>query len=120
MAAMERAEQSVLGPRTARLVARARVIPVEAWITLAVVAAAVIFTFFQLQPRLLLSNTTPAGGDTGAHVWGPDFLRHHVLPHFRLTGWAPSWYAGFPAYVFYFPLPALLIAFLSFVLPSGT
>jgi len=84
-----------------------------------VVGAAVIFTLFQLQPRLLVTNSTPAGGDTGAHVWGPDFLRNHVLPHFRLTGWAPSWYAGFPAYVFYFPLPALTIAVLSFVLPYG-
>ncbi|MDQ6838810.1 MAG: hypothetical protein M3137_10890, partial [Actinomycetota bacterium] len=119
MAAMERAQQSLLAQRTAGVQARVREIPIEAWITLAVVAAAVIFTFFQLQPSLLLTNTTPAGGDTGAHVWGPDFLRHHVLPHFRLTGWAPSWYAGFPAYVFYFPLPALVIAFLSFLLPYG-
>jgi len=119
MAAMERARQSVLAQRAAGVRARAAEVPIEAWVTVAVVAAAVIFTFFQLQPRLLLTNTTPAGGDTGAHVWGPDFLRHHVLPHFRLTGWAPSWYAGFPAYVFYFPLPALLIAFLSFVLPYG-
>ncbi|MDQ6797789.1 MAG: hypothetical protein M3011_07185 [Actinomycetota bacterium] len=116
---MERTEESVLAPRRASLRERSQEVSIETWITLAVVAAAVIFTFFQLQPRLLLTNSTPAGGDTGAHVWGPDFLRHHVLPHFRLTGWAPSWYAGFPAYVFYFPLPALLIAFLSFVLPYG-
>jgi len=116
---MERTEESVLARRRARLQLRSREISVETWITLGVVAAAIIFTLFQLQPRLLVTNSTPAGGDTGAHVWGPDFLRHHVLPHFRLTGWAPSWYAGFPAYVFYFPLPALLIAFLSFILPYG-
>jgi hypothetical protein len=110
-------------PGPARLVARAgervRDVSIEAWITLVVVTAAVLFTLFQLQPHLLVTNSTPAGGDTGAHVWGPDFLRHHVLPHFRLTGWAPSWYAGFPAYVFYFPLPAFTIALLSFVLPYG-
>ncbi len=119
MAVMERTEESVPATRRASLRSRSQAVSIEAWITLAVVAAAVIFTLFQLQPRLLVSNSTPAGGDTGAHVWGPDYLRHHVLPHFRLTGWAPSWYAGFPAYVFYFPLPALLIAFLSFVLPYG-
>jgi len=103
----------------ARLRSRLGEVPIEAWVTLAVVAAAVVFTLFQLQPRLLVTNSTPAGGDTGAHVWGPDFLRYHVLPHFRLTGWAPAWYAGFPAYVFYFPLPALLIVALSFILPYG-
>ncbi|MBA3266661.1 MAG: hypothetical protein H0T70_00165 [Acidimicrobiia bacterium] len=92
---------------------------VTGWITFGVVAAAVVFTLAQLQPSLLIKNTTPAGGDTGAHVWGPDYLRNHVLTKFRLTGWAPSWYAGFPAYVFYFPLPALLIAFLSFLMPYG-
>ncbi|MGI8776761.1 MAG: hypothetical protein ACR2LJ_05115 [Acidimicrobiales bacterium] len=103
----------------ARVRARLADVPIEAWITLGVVGVAVIFTLFQLQPSLLVTNSTPAGGDTGAHVWGPDFLRNHVLPHFRLTGWAPSWYAGFPAYVFYFPLPALTIAVLSFILPYG-
>jgi hypothetical protein len=46
-------------------------------------------------------------------------MRHHLLPKLRLTGWAPDWYAGFPAYHFYFPLPALMIALLSFVLPYG-
>jgi hypothetical protein len=96
---------------------RSREISPAAWITFAVVAAAVLFTFLQLQPSLLFSRSTPAGGDTGAHVWGPDFLRTHLLNHGRLTGWAPAWYAGFPAYVFYFPAPALLIALLSFVIP---
>ncbi|MGI9032666.1 MAG: 6-pyruvoyl-tetrahydropterin synthase-related protein [Acidimicrobiales bacterium] len=96
---------------------RSRDIPAEAWITVVVLAAAVIFTLMQLQPSLLVSRSTPAGGDTGAHVWGPWFLRHHIFTHLRLTGWAPSWYAGFPAYVFYFPLPAFLIAVASFVLP---
>src|SRR5215210_4736000 len=92
---------------------------VETLITFGVVAAAVIFTFAQLQPGLIFAHTTPAGGDTGSHVWGPDFLRHHLLPKGRLTGWAPDWYSGFPAYQFYFPLPALAIALLSFVLPYG-
>ncbi len=96
---------------------RSRQVSTEGWITLAVVAAAVFFTLMQLQPSLLVAKTTPAGGDTGAHVWGPDFMRHHLLPEGRITGWAHAWYAGFPAYFFYFPLPALLIVVLSFVLP---
>jgi len=92
---------------------------VESLITFGVVAAAVIFVFAQLQPSLLFAHTTPAGGDTGAHVWGPDFLRRHLLPKGRITGWTPDWYSGFPAFTFYFPLPAVMIAFLSFVLPYG-
>ncbi len=90
---------------------------VESTITFGVVAAAALFVFAQLQPNLLFAETTPAGGDTGSHVWGPDYLRDHLLPKGRLYGWAPDWYAGFPAYQFYFPLPALAIALLSFVIP---
>ena len=45
----------------------------------------------------------------GAHVWGPAYLRDHLLPHCRLSGWTPDWYAGFPAYVFYMVVPSLLI-----------
>ena len=38
----------------------------------------------------------PIGGDFGAHVWAPAYLRDHIPPHWRLSGWAPDWYAGFP------------------------
>ena len=92
---------------------------VESMITFGVVAAVVLFVSAQLQPSLLFANTTPSGGDTGAHVWGPAYLRDHLLPKGRITGWTPDWYAGFPAFTFYFPLPALVIAVLSFVLPYG-
>ena len=68
-----------------------------------------LFTVGQLHPDLLFSNTTPTGGDMGAHVWGPAYLRDHLLPHFRLSGWAPDWYAGFPAYQFYMVIPALVV-----------
>ncbi|MEA2717995.1 MAG: hypothetical protein QOI99_2312, partial [Actinomycetota bacterium] len=98
---------------------RATQVSPETLLTFGIVAAAMLFVFLQLQPSLLFANTTPAGGDMGSHVWGPDFMRHHLLPKLRLTGWAPDWYAGFPAYHFYFPLPALMIALLSFVLPYG-
>jgi hypothetical protein len=89
----------------------------ETIVTALVVAAACTFTFVQLQPSHLLSHSTPAGGDMGAHVWQPAYLRDHILTHFRLTGWAPSWYAGFPSLVFYFPLPSFLIVILNVILP---
>jgi hypothetical protein len=88
-------------------------------VTAAVVAASSVFVFVQLSPSLLFADTTPAGGDMGAHVWMPAYLRDHLLPHWRLTGWAPDWYAGFPALQFYFPLPILAIVVADLVLPYG-
>jgi hypothetical protein len=89
----------------------------EIWTSAGVVAACCVFVLFQLQPDLLLRNTTTAGGDTGAHVWWPAYLRDHLLPQGRIAGWAPDWFAGFPAGQFYFPFPTLLIVVLDVVLP---
>ena len=55
----------------------------------------------------------------GAHVWGPAFLRDHLLPNFQLTGWSMDWYAGMPAYRFYMVVPALAIVALDTILPYG-
>jgi hypothetical protein len=89
----------------------------ERWIGFVTTAVASLYVWFTLQPDLLLSNTTANGGDTGAHVWWPAFLRDHILPKWRLSGWAPDWYAGFPAGAFYFPLPSLLVVVLDIFLP---
>lgn len=89
----------------------------EIWTSVAIVGACCVFVLFQLQPDLLLRNTTPTGGDTGAHVWWPAYLRDHLLPQLRIAGWAPDWFAGFPAGQFYFPFPALLIVALDTILP---
>lgn len=91
----------------------------ESWVGAVVVFLCMAFVFSQVHPELILARTTPAGGDMGAHVWGPAYLRDHLLPHGRLTGWTPDWYAGFPAYQFYMLPPALLILLLDIVLPYG-
>src|SRR5919107_166542 len=91
----------------------------EAVATAVVLAAGVALILAALHPDLLLADTTPAGGDMGAHVWGPAFLRDHLLPEGRLTGWAPDWYAGFPAYQFYMVVPSLAILALGVALPYG-
>src|SRR5437763_10930727 len=88
-----------------------------ALVTVLVLAASVLFILSQLQPRLLLANTTTSGGDTGAHVWGPAYLRDHLLPHGRISGWTPDWYDGFPALTYYFPLPSLAIVVLVWLIP---
>jgi hypothetical protein len=83
----------------------------------AVIVTVTLVALWELHPDLLLAATTTTGGDTGAHVALPAFLRSDLLPHFQLTGWDPGWYDGFPVYTFYFPLPGVLAALLSFVIP---
>ena len=111
----ERSPRSLRGRGWLRVV-RA---PAESWIGATVVALCVTFVLLQLHPDLILARTTPAGGDMGSHVWGPAYLRDHLLEHGRLTGWTPDWYAGFPAFQFYMLPPALLVVLLNVVLPYG-
>ena len=68
---------------------------------------------------LVFDDTTPTGGDFGAHVWGPAFLRDHLLPSGWFNGWSMDWYAGMPTYRFYMVLPALAILLVNIVLPYG-
>jgi hypothetical protein len=63
--------------------------------------------------NLILSRTTAAGGDMGSHHYIDTYLRTDLLPHWRITGWAPGWFAGIPMLTFYFPLPYLSIAALT-------
>src|SRR3954453_22129832 len=81
-------------------------------VEIVVVVIAVGFVLGQLGLGNLLKDTTPNGGDMGAHVWGPIFLRDHLLPSGHLSGWTPDWYDGFPAYQFYMVLPALMVVIL--------
>lgn len=106
-------------PWPTRLWQRIREVPAEGWLSLAVVGACVAFVIGQLGGTLLITDTTPAGGDMGAHVWGPAFMRDELLGQWRLTGWSPDWYAGLPAFGFYMVPPMLAIALLSYVLPYG-
>ena len=56
----------------------------------------------------------------GAHVWGPAYLRDHLLPHWQLSGWSMDWYAGLPVYRFYMVVPALaIVACSTSILPYG-
>ena len=88
-----------------------------------IVTTGVMFNVVHLSPfasrDLIFDDTTPTGGDFGAHVWGPAFLRDHLLGSFRLNGWTMDWYGGMPAYRFYMVLPALAILLVDVVLPYG-
>jgi uncharacterized membrane protein len=70
-----------------------------------------------LRPWLIFSLTTTAGGDTGAHHYAVKFMIDNLLPKFRVNGWSNGWFAGMPIIQFYFPLPYLMIALLSKIIP---
>lgn len=87
--------------------------------TIVIVGGAMLFLFATLHPSLIFRNNTPTGGDMGAHVWGPAFLRDNLLSNFKLSGWSMDWYSGLPTYRFYMVVPALFILLLDIVLPYG-
>ncbi|MEE8405930.1 MAG: hypothetical protein V3S32_02145, partial [Acidimicrobiia bacterium] len=83
------------------------------------VAGASLIIFVVMNPWLIFTATTPTGGDMGAHVFGPAYLRDNLLPEGRILGWSNDWFAGFPAFYFYFPLPSLTIVAFDLLLPYG-
>jgi hypothetical protein len=96
------------------------------WIVVAictVMVIAIIDPHTQLWPiwdvhfGWIFRNTTTNGGDMGAHVWMPWFLEHNWFTKFRLSGWAPDWYAGFPVGQYYFPFPSVMVAVLNIAMP---
>lgn len=70
-----------------------------------------------LKPSLLLSPTITAGGDTISHYVAARYLRDYLLPNGKIVGWMPGNFAGYPIFLFYFPLAFLLIAGLSLLVP---
>jgi hypothetical protein len=89
----------------------------QSLVALLVVGGTTAFVVAQLQPNLLFAPTLDVGGDNAAHVVASYYFIHDLLPRFQLSGWDPQWFNGFPLYVFYFPLPALFVAFLSWFAP---
>jgi hypothetical protein len=88
-------------------------------VAIVVVGGATAFLLLTLHPELILRDNTPTGGDMGAHVWGPAYLRDNLLSNFKLMGWSMDWYSGLPVYRFYMVVPALLILFFDIFLPYG-
>ncbi len=76
---------------------------------LVVTLVVTLFVVWNLRPWTWFLDSTPTGGDLGAHVWSPAYLRDVLLPSWRLTGWTGDWYAGFPAFTFYMVLPSLAV-----------
>jgi len=90
------------------------------YLTALIVVGGCTFAVLQvIHLDLVFTNNTPTGGDMGAHVMAPAFLRDHLLPNFQIQGWSNYWYNGFPLYRFYMVVPALMIVLLNVVLPYG-
>ena len=89
------------------------------WPIFLTLAGISLVIFVVMNPWWIVSSTTPTGGDMGAHVLGPAYLRDTLLPEGRILGWSNDWFAGYPAFYFYFPLPSLTIVFLDLFLPYG-
>ncbi|MFB6088624.1 MAG: 6-pyruvoyl-tetrahydropterin synthase-related protein, partial [Candidatus Aenigmatarchaeota archaeon] len=75
----------------------------------------IILTFLlsYYKPNLLLLETTTSGGDMGSHYYPAKYLMGSLIPNGKITGWSQGWYAGFPIFQFYFPLPFLLMVILA-------
>lgn len=93
----------------------------RAWIEGASTLLALALTYglllWYLKPSLLLSQTVTAGGDTISHYVAARYLRDYLLPNGKIAGWMPGNFAGYPIFLFYFPLAFLLIAGLSLLVP---
>jgi hypothetical protein len=67
----------------------------------------------------IFSNTAVAGGDMVAHSAMAAQLKHSLLTQGRIISWSPGWWGGFPLFQFYFPLPYLVAALASLIMPMN-
>ena len=70
-----------------------------------------------LRVELVFSDLLPTGGDMGAHIVPTKFFVSELFNNFKLSGWSQDWFAGYPLYYFYFPLPPIITSLLNFVFP---
>lgn len=99
--------------RVVKLIVTASSLIITTWIIARVVHFAPVP--FAGDNDLIFDQTTPTGGDMGAHVWAPAFLRDHFIGNGQLSGWSMDWYGGLPLYRFYMVIPALAIIVLDAV-----
>ena len=80
-----------------------------------VIVALIYVVLNSLDLKLLFSSSLITGGDTGAHLALPAYLRTQGNL-FNLTPWYPGWFAGMPAYTYYFVLPDYFATLASYVI----
>ena len=85
--------------------------------SLLIILLAFLLSYFDL--RYILSSTTPTGGDTPAHNYLVKHLKETFFSRGAIISWGKGWWCGFPMYQYYFFLPYLVMATLSFILPMN-
>jgi hypothetical protein len=96
----------------------ARVARAIALVTTAIAVCGVwVFLLYYFKPSLLFLDTQTSGGDTPSFRHPIEHLRDVLLPAGNPQGWDLSNFAGYAPYQFYFLPPALLVVFLSLIVP---
>ncbi len=75
----------------------------------------ILFYFFN--PHLIFSTATPTGGDMGSHYYNALYASKAFLKNPTVFNWDFNWFAGYPPFIFYFPLTFVLITILNLLLP---
>jgi hypothetical protein len=89
----------------------------RAGVDVAVIVTALVFIGSYFPRGVMFADTITNGGDMGSHFYPAWYLRHVLLPRGQVVGWCPGNFCGFPLFQFYFPLPFLIMAALSLVIP---
>ncbi len=103
--------------RTFEFMGRRVEVAAESVVDAVVLLAVYGFLLSVFTPDVMLSETITAGGDTASHYYPAEFLRDELLPKGHVMGWLPGWYGGMPLFQFYFTVPFVLMALMSYVMP---
>ncbi|MEO5327823.1 MAG: 6-pyruvoyl-tetrahydropterin synthase-related protein [Magnetococcus sp. THC-1_WYH] len=87
----------------------------EPWMIGGGILGLTLWPLFYLSPGLWMLSTWPTGGDLASHAYYAHVFTEMVAQG-RISGWLPEVFAGFPAFIHYFPLPFLLVTALSALL----
>ncbi len=81
-----------------------------------------LFFFVHIPPEYILNTEPATGGDTGSHFWALYVMKElgWNTGDFSIKFWNAGNYLGEPLFVHYFPLPFILMALLSYIMPLGT
>jgi hypothetical protein len=89
----------------------------EDLVNLLVLIIIFLYLLSAFKPSLILQESTTTGGDTASHYYSAYFMKHNLLPKGKVVGWTQGNYGGFAIFQFYFFLPFLAMALLSYIIP---
>ncbi|MBI2057457.1 MAG: hypothetical protein HYT63_00515 [Candidatus Yanofskybacteria bacterium] len=69
------------------------------------------------RPSLIFSATTSTGGDMGSHFYTASYASEFLLKNPSVFNWDFGWFAGYPPFIFYFPLAFFAMGILDLFMP---